>query len=503
MNQETQYLLALDQGTTSSRAIVFNQQGKVVTDAQRDFEQKFPKPGWVEHDPMEIWTSQAAVATEAMMKAGLSAHQVAGIGITNQRETTILWDRNTGEPLYNAIVWQDRRTSAYCNELKERGKSDMVRDKTGLIIDAYFSATKIKWILDHVAGARDKAAKGEVCFGTVDSWLIWKLSNGSTHCTDSTNASRTMLYNIHDQQWDQELLDLFDIPATILPEVKSSSEVVGTTSGRIFSAKIPIAGIAGDQQAALFGQLCMEKGMAKTTYGTGCFLVMNTGEQPVKSNNQLLTTIAWKLNGKVTYALEGSVFIGGAAIQWLRDGIQVIEHARESEGMATSLADNEGVYFVPALTGLGAPYWDQDARGAFFGITRGTTSAHFARAALESIAYQVHDVLRAMEKDSGVPIRELKVDGGATENNFLIQFQTDILNCTVKRPMMRETTALGAAYLAGLAVGYWKDIAELQSLGQEADVFEPTMDAETVEKNLHFWHKAIERTRNWAVNPNQ
>ncbi|WP_162053197.1 glycerol kinase GlpK [Pontibacter pamirensis] len=503
MNHETQYLLALDQGTTSSRAIVFNQQGKVVTDAQRDFEQKFPKPGWVEHDPMEIWTSQAAVATEAMMKAGLSAHQVAGIGITNQRETTILWDRNTGEPLYNAIVWQDRRTSAYCNELKERGKSELVREKTGLIIDAYFSATKVKWILDHVAGAREKAAKGEVCFGTVDSWLIWKLSDGNTHCTDSTNASRTMLYNIHKQQWDQELLDLFDIPATILPEVKSSSEVVGTTSGRIFSAKIPIAGIAGDQQAALFGQLCMEKGMAKTTYGTGCFLVMNTGEQPVRSNNQLLTTIAWKLDGKVTYALEGSVFIGGAAIQWLRDGIKVIGHARESEGMATSLANNEGVYFVPALTGLGAPYWDQDARGAFFGITRGTTSAHFARAALESIAYQVHDVLRAMEKDSGVPMRELKVDGGATENNFLMQFQTDILNCTVKRPKMRESTALGAAYLAGLAVGYWKDMAELKSLGQEADVFEPSMDAETAEKNLHFWHKAIERTRNWAVNPNQ
>ncbi|MFD2999363.1 glycerol kinase GlpK [Pontibacter toksunensis] len=503
MNQDKQYLLALDQGTTSSRAIVFDRQGKIVADAQRDFEQKFPKPGWVEHDPMEIWTSQAGVATEAIMRAGLSAIQIAGIGITNQRETTILWDRSTGEPLYNAIVWQDRRTSAYCNELKEMGKSEMVREKTGLIIDAYFSATKIKWILDNVAGARDKAASGEVCFGTVDSWLIWKLSNADTHCTDSTNASRTMLYNIHTEQWDQELLELFDIPVNILPEVKSSSEVVGTTAGRILSARIPIAGIAGDQQAALFGQLCMEKGMAKTTYGTGCFLVMNTGYKPVKSNNQLLTTIAWKIDGKLTYALEGSVFIGGAAIQWLRDGIRILNHASESEEMATSLASNEGVYFVPALTGLGAPYWDQDARGAFFGITRGTNSAHFARAALESIAYQVHDVLKAMEKDSGEPTRELKVDGGATANNFLMQFQTDILNCTVKRPLMRETTALGAAYLAGLAVGYWKDIDELMSLGQEADVFKPEMDAAAVERNLQLWHRAIERTRNWAVNQNQ
>lgn len=500
MTKIKQYILALDQGTTSSRAIVFDKQGQVVADAQRDFAQHFPKPGWVEHDPMDIWTSQAAVATEAITKANLSADQIAAIGITNQRETTIVWDRNTGKPIYNAIVWQDRRTSAYCNALKAKDLSNFVTEKTGLIIDAYFSATKIKWILDHVDGARERASKGELCFGTVDSWLIWKLSNGAKHYTDITNASRTMLFNIHTQEWDQALLDLFEIPASMLPEVKSSSEVVCTTSGKIFSEKIPIAGIAGDQQAALFGQLCIKKGMAKTTYGTGCFLVMNTGSSPVKSTNQLLTTIAWKIDGKVTYALEGSVFIGGAAIQWLRDGIKIIGHARESQSLATSLPNNEGVYFVPALTGLGAPYWDQDARGAFFGITRGTTAAHFARAALEAIAYQVHDVLKAMEKDSGVPIRELKVDGGATENDFLMQFQTDILQCTVMRPKMLETTALGAAYLAGLAVGYWTDVAELKLLWEDDHVFEPKMDAETVEKNLHLWDKAIDRSKNWIIN---
>lgn len=497
MNQPKQFILALDQGTTSSRAIVFNKQGKVVSEAQRPFEQRFPKPGWVEHDPVEIWTSQASVATEAITKANLAADQIAGIGITNQRETTILWDRNTGEPLYNAIVWQDRRTSAYCNELKAQGWSELISNKTGLIIDAYFSATKIKWILDHVPGARERAEKGGICFGTVDSWLIWKLSGGSNHCTDITNASRTMLYNIHEQQWDQELLELFDIPANILPEVRPSSEVICTTSGRIFSARIPIAGVAGDQQAALFGQLCLEKGMAKTTYGTGCFLVMNTGDKPVKSSNQLLTTIAWKIDGKVSYALEGAVFIGGAAVQWLRDGIKLIDDANKSEELATSLADNEGVYFVPALTGLGAPYWDQDARGAFFGITRGTKAAHFARASLEAIAYQVYDVIKAMEKDSDAQIHTLKVDGGATVNNFLMQFQTDILNCTVRRPKMRETTSLGAAYLAGLAVGYWKDVEELKSLWEEDNVFEPKMDAEAVERNLHLWHKAVARSKNW------
>ena len=498
MSQHEQYILALDQGTTSSRAILFNKKGKIVTDANRVFEQHFPKPGWVEHDPMEIWTSQLSVATEAVSKANISAEQIAAIGITNQRETTILWDRNTGEPIYNAIVWQDRRTSAYCNELKAKGLQDMISNKTGLIIDAYFSASKIKWILDNVEGAKEKAARGEICFGTVDSWLIWKLSGGSKHYTDITNASRTQLYNIHEQQWDKELLELFDIPANILPEVKPSSEVCCTTSGKIFAAKIPIAGIAGDQQAALFGQLCTTKGMAKTTYGTGCFLVMNTGDQPVKSNNKLLTTIAWQIDGKVSYALEGAIFIGGAAIQWLRDGIKIFDHVKTSEELANSLPDNEGVYFVPALTGLGAPYWDQDARGAFFGITRGTTSAHFARATLEAIAYQVHDVLKAMEKDSDAKILELRVDGGATVNNFLIQFQTDILNCKVKRPKMLETTALGAAYLAGLAVGYWKDVDELKGLWEEDQVFEPKMGREAVDKKLHFWHKAVERTKSWV-----
>jgi len=497
MSQDHQFILALDQGTTSSRAILFDKQGQIVTKAQRDFEQIFPQPGWVEHDPVEIWTSQASVATEAITKANISADQIAGIGITNQRETTILWDRKTGVPVYNAIVWQDRRTSQYCNQLKEEGHFDLISSKTGLIIDAYFSATKVKWILDNVSGVREKADKGEICFGTVDSWLIWKLSNGSKHYTDITNASRTMLYNIHTQAWDQELLDLFDIPRGILPEVKSSSEIICTTSGKIFSAKIPIAGIAGDQQAALFGQLCTDKGMAKTTYGTGCFLVMNTGKAPVQSNNKLLTTIAWQINGETTYALEGSVFIGGAAIQWLRDGIKIISHARETEKMALDLPDNEGVYFVPALTGLGAPYWDQDARGAFFGITRGTSVAHFSRAALESIAYQVHDVLKAMEKDSNGKTKEMRVDGGATENDFLMQFQSDILNCKLTRPKFLETTALGAAYLAGLAVGFWKDTEELKSLWEKGSTFKPQMDQDKAAKYLGYWHKAVERSKGW------
>ncbi len=497
MTQPDKFILALDQGTTSSRAIIFNKEGKIVSDAQRLFEQYFPKPGWVEHDPMEIWTTQVTVATEAATKVNITAAQIAAIGITNQRETTILWNRKTGEPLYNAIVWQDRRTTAYCKELIAEGKSEMVKGKTGLIIDAYFSATKIRWILENIEGAREQAENGEICFGTVDSWLVWKLSGGSKHLTDITNASRTMLYNIHEQQWDKELLALFEIPAGILPEVRSSSEVFCTTSGKIFAQKIPIAGIAGDQQAALFGQLCTKKGMAKTTYGTGCFLVMNTGDKPVNSKNQLLTTIAWKINDKVTYALEGSVFIGGAAIQWLRDEIGVIKDAKSSETLANSLEDNEGVYFVPALSGLGAPHWDQEARGAIFGITRGTGPAHFARASLEAIAYQVHDVLKAMEKDSGIETRSLRVDGGATINNFLMQFQTDMLNCTVKRPKMLETTALGAAYLAGLAVGFWKDIEELKELWEEDQVFEPKMDADVVEKNLYFWKKAVERSKNW------
>jgi glycerol kinase len=498
MSEEQKYIMALDQGTTSSRAIIFSKEGQIEAVAQKDFEQKFPKPGWVEHDPIEIWTSQVSVVTEALSKNNLRPSQIAAIGITNQRETTILWDRQTGKPLYNAIVWQDRRTSAYCNQLKEQGLSDMVNDKTGLIIDAYFSGTKIKWILDNVEGVREKAERGEVCFGTVDSWLIWKLSGGKHHITDITNASRTMLFNIHERQWDQELLDLLDIPASLLPEVKPSSEVYCTTSGDILSAQIPIAGIAGDQQAALFGQLCYDPGMAKTTYGTGCFLVMNTGDKPVKSANQLLTTIAWQIGGEVTYALEGSVFIGGAAIQWLRDGLELFRHAKESEALAENLKDNDGVYFVPALTGLGAPYWDQDARGAFFGITRGTTRAHFTRAALEAIAYQVTDVLKAMEKDSGESTKEMKVDGGAVANNFLMQFQTNLIQCEVKRPKITETTALGAAYLAGLAVGFWKDREELMGMSATDKTFSPNMEQQEVDKNLKFWHKAVERAKHWT-----
>lgn len=494
----SQYILSLDQGTTSSRAIVFDKKGQIVSVEQKDFKQYFPKSGWVEHDPQEIWSSQSSVMIEALANNGIKAADLAAIGITNQRETTIVWDRKTGKAIYNAIVWQDRRTAAFCDELKSMGKAFFIAEKTGLVLDAYFSATKIKWILDHVKGAKEKALNGDLAFGTVDSWLVWKLTDGQIHVTDISNASRTMLYNIHEKQWDQELLELFDIPAAILPEVKSSSEIYGTTAGDILSHKIPIAGIAGDQQAALFGQLCTQPGMAKTTYGTGCFLVMNTGEKPVKSNNQLLTTIAWEVNGKVHYALEGSVFIGGAAIQWLRDGIELFGHAKESEKLAISLEDNDGVYFVPALAGLGAPHWDQNARGAFFGITRGTTIAHMTRAALEAIAYQVYDVIKAMEKDSGEPTKELRVDGGATANNFLMQFQADILGCKIQRPKIIETTALGAAFLAGLAVGFWKNEEELKALWQTDKSFNPQMDEEKAEKFLHFWHKAVERSKNWV-----
>lgn len=493
-----QYILSLDQGTTSSRAIVFDKKGQIISVAQKDFKQYFPKSGWVEHDPQEIWATQSAVMIESLANEGIKASEIAAIGITNQRETTVVWDRETGKPLYNAIVWQDRRTSAYCDELKAKGKAKLIAEKTGLILDAYFSATKIKWILDNVEGARDRAEKGELAFGTIDTWLIWKLTSGKTHATDISNASRTMIYNIHEEKWDQELLRLFDIPENMLPEVKESSELIGETSGDILSHKIPIAGVAGDQQAALFGQLCTQSGMAKTTYGTGCFLVMNTGENPVTSQNKLLTTIAWKVNGKTNYALEGSVFIGGAAIQWLRDGMEMFGHAKESEKLAISLKDNDGVYFVPALSGLGAPHWDQDARGAFFGITRGTTIAHMTRAALEAIAYQVNDVLKAMEKDSGEATKELRVDGGATANNFLMQFQSDILGCKITRPKIIETTAIGAAFLAGLAVGFWKDEQELKSLWEADKSFEPAMNKEKVEKYLHFWHKAIERSKNWA-----
>jgi glycerol kinase len=498
MTQEKPYLMALDQGTTSSRAIIFDKKGQIVSVAQKDFKQHFPNSGWVEHDPSEIWTSQSTVMVESLIDKGIRADQIAGIGITNQRETTIIWDRKTGNPIYNAIVWQDRRTANYCNQLKEQGHSEIIAEKTGLIIDAYFSATKIRWILQNVEGARKKAEAGELAFGTVDSWLIWNLTAGKTHVTDITNASRTMIYNIHSQEWDKELLELFDIPASLLPEVKSCSEIYCETAGDVLSVKIPIAGIAGDQQAALFGQLCTKPGMAKTTYGTGCFLVMNTGTEAVKSENKLLTTVAWKIGDEINYALEGSVFIGGAAIQWLRDGIELFGNAKDSEKLATSLDDNDGVYFVPALTGLGAPHWDQNARGAFFGITRGTTIAHMTRAALEAIAYQVHDVLKAMEKDSGKPTQELRVDGGATANNFLMQFQADLLGCEIKRPKIIETTAIGAAFLAGLAVGFWKNQDEIQSLWESDRNFHPEMDSEKREKMLHFWHKAVERSKNWA-----
>lgn len=490
--------MALDQGTTSSRAIIFDKQGQIVSVAQKEFKQYFPKQGWVEHDANEIWISQSAVMIEALVNKDIRADQIAAIGITNQRETTIVWDRKTGKPIHKAIVWQDRRTAAFCNELKEKGLAELIAAKTGLIIDAYFSATKIRWILENVKGARERAEAGELAFGTVDSWLIWKLTAGKSHMTDITNASRTMIFNIHSQEWDQELLDLFEIPKSMLPEVKTCSEVFCQTAGDVLSVKIPIAGVAGDQQAALFGQLCIEPGMAKTTYGTGCFLVMNTGKEAVQSKNQLLTTVAWKIGDEINYALEGSVFIGGAAIQWLRDGISLFGHAKETEKLAMSLDDNDGVYFVPALAGLGAPHWDQNARGAFFGITRGTTIAHMTRAALEAIAYQVYDVLKAMEKDSGKPTQELRVDGGATANNFLMQFQADLLGCEIKRPQIIETTAIGAAFLAGLAVGFWKDRDELQALWSADRSFIPEMTEGKKEKLIHFWHKAVERSKNWV-----
>ena len=498
MTQNKPYLMALDQGTTSSRAIIFDKKGQIVSVAQKDFKQYFPQSGWVEHDPQEIWTSQSSVMIESLVSKGIRADQIAGIGITNQRETTIVWDRKTGKAIHKAIVWQDRRTASFCNELKEKGHAELIASKTGLIIDAYFSATKIRWILNNVEGARARAEAGELAFGTVDSWLVWNLTAGKNHITDITNASRTMLYNIHSQEWDQELLDLFEIPSSLLPEVKSCSEVYCETAGDVLRVKIPIAGIAGDQQAALFGQLCTEPGMAKTTYGTGCFLVMNTGKEAVRSKNQLLTTVAWKIGDEINYALEGSVFIGGAAIQWLRDGIGLLGNANESEKLAMSLKDNDGVYFVPALAGLGAPHWDQDARGAFFGITRGTTIAHMTRAALEAIAYQVYDVLKAMEKDSGKPTQELRVDGGATANNFLMQFQADLLGCEIKRPQIIETTAIGAAFLAGLAVGFWESREEIQSLWTADRSFTPEMDSDNREKLIHFWHKAVDRSKNWV-----
>ncbi len=492
-----EYILALDQGTTSSRAIVFDHKGQIRSVAQKEFTQIFPQPGWVEHDPNEIWSTQASVAAEATVKIGINGKNIRAIGITNQRETTIVWDRETGLPIYNAIVWQDRRTADYCDQLKKDGLTNLIRSKTGLIIDAYFSASKIKWILTHVEGAKALADKGLLAFGTVDSWLVWKFTRGKVHVTDVTNASRTMLYNIRTQQWDKELLQIFGIPESMLPEVKQSSEVYGETVTTIFASKIPIAGIAGDQQAALFGQMCIDKGMVKNTYGTGCFMLMNIGDHFIESKNNLLTTIAWKINGKVQYAFEGSIFIGGAVVQWLRDGLGIIKTSAGVEPLALSEPDTGGVYFVPAFAGLGAPYWDQNARGAIMGITRGSTAGHIARAAIEAIAYQTVDVLKAMEADAGLKIKELRVDGGATANNLLMQFQADLLNCKVIRPHIVETTALGAAYLAGLAVGYWKDVDEIQQQWQSERDFVPGIDSSKAEELLAGWKKAVNATRSF------
>jgi len=491
------FILALDQGTTSSRAILFDRAGRIVDAVQRDFPQHFPKPGRVEHDPQDIWSSQVSVAAEVLAKRGLAGADIAAIGITNQRETTVVWDRATGEPVYNAIVWQDRRTATFCDELKAAGHAELIRAKTGLVLDAYFSGTKVKWILDHVPGARDRAERGELCFGTVDSWLVWKLTQGKRHITDTSNASRTLLFNIHTLQWDDELLALFDVPRAMLPEVRPSSELYGHTDPERFGSAIPIAGIAGDQQAALFGQLCTSPGMVKNTYGTGCFLLMNTGDTPVTSANQLLTTVGWTIGGRTTYALEGSVFVGGAAVQWLRDGLKLIDASSDINALAASVPDSDGVIFVPALTGLGAPYWDPHARGAILGITRGTTDAHIARATLEGIAYQVHDIVRAMEADAGTPCTELRVDGGASASDLLLQIQADLLRTRIVRPASIETTALGAAYLAGLAVGYWPGIDALQQQWTADRSFEPLADATTTEQGIRRWHRAVDGVRNW------
>ena len=488
------YILALDQGTTSSRAIVFDHSGKICSVAQKEFTQHFPKPGWVEHDPNEIWSSEAAVIAEAISAIDINGLDIAAIGITNQRETTIVWDIDTEEPIYNAIVWQDRRTAEYCDKLKAQGLVDKVREKTGLIIDAYFSGTKIKWILDNVPGARERAEKGKLRFGNVDSWLVWRLTRGEVHCTDVTNASRTMLFNINTLQWDDDLLKLLDIPRSMMPEVKSSSEVYGHTKTTIFAHEVPIAGIAGDQQSALFGQMCLTPGSIKNTYGTGCFVMLNIGDKPLLSKNNLLTTVAWKIGDEVKYALEGSIYVGGSVVQWLRDGLGFIKSSSEVEELASSVPDSGGVYFVPALTGLAAPYWDQYARGTIVGITRGTTRAHIARAALDGIAFQTYDIAQAMAKDLGAPLTELKVDGGASRNNLLMQFQSNLLGIPVVRPKITETTALGAAYLAGLAVGFLKNIDEIKSQWQVERTFNPVPENEEIENAKKGWQDAIQRT---------
>ena len=495
---EKKYIVALDQGTTSSRAVIFNKKGEIVTVSQKEFHQIYPQPGWVEHDPMEIWGCQSGVMREAIETTSIDPKQIAAIGITNQRETTIVWDKNTGKPIYNAIVWQCRRTSKICDELIEKGLEEIIKDKTGLIIDAYFSATKIKWILDNVKGAREKANRGELLFGTVDTWLIWKLTNRQVHVTDYSNASRTMMFNINDLKWDEDILRELDIPLSMLPEVKPSSYIYGYTNELMLGESIPIAGCAGDQQSALFGQTCFEEGSAKNTYGTGCFLLMNTGNKLVKSKNGLLTTIAWGIDDKVNYALEGSIFMGGASIQWLRDELRMIKTASDSEDYATKVEDTNGVYVVPAFTGLGAPYWDMYARGTILGLSRGAKKEHIIRATLESIAYQTKDVLSAMEEDSNINLKHLKVDGGASNNNFLMQFQSDILNANIDRPKIVETTALGAAYLAGLAVGFYESMDEIKSKYMVDKYFTPNMDEEKRIKLYKCWKKSVSRALHWA-----
>ena len=491
------YILALDQGTTSSRAILFGHDGSIAAVAQKEFQQIFPEPGWVEHDPMEIWVSQATVAKEAMLKLNIKAEGIAAIGITNQRETTVVWDRKTGIPIYNAIVWQDRRTAGYCDQLRNEGHAQKIKEKTGLILDAYFSGTKLKWILDHVEGAREKAALGELAFGTIDTWLLWKLTEGEVHATDVSNASRTMMFNIETMDWDFELLKLLDIPSTLLPQVKSNSEIYGYATA-IHLNEVPIAGMAGDQQSALFGQMCTEVGMVKNTYGTGCFMLMNTGDKLVRSNNNLLTTVAWKIGDSTNYALEGSVFIAGAAVQWLRDGLKIIKKSSDVQALAETVDDADGVVVVPAFSGLGAPHWNPYSRGTIFGITRGTKDAHIARATLESIAYQTYDVLKAMESDAGLPIKELRVDGGATVNDMLMQFQSDVLSVKVLRPEVIETTALGAAYLAGLAVGYWADIESISAQWKVSGSFSPCMPEEKKQEHLANWQRAVTAVLAWS-----
>lgn len=493
-----QYILALDQGTTSCRAVIFDKKGQIISSAQEEFTQHFPNPGWVEHDPKEIWKTQSTMARKALKKAGVNPGEIAGIGITNQRETVVVWDKETGQPIYPAIVWQDKRTSEYCDELKSQGYEDLIRRKTGLVIDAYFSGTKVKWILDHVEGAREKARSGKLLMGTIDTWLIWNMTQGEQHITDVTNACRTLFFNINTLDWDGEVLELMDIPKEMLPEVRQSSEVYGRSAKKFLGEPVPISGIAGDQQAALFGQMCTQKGMVKNTYGTGCFMLMNIGEKPIVSENNLLTSVAWQIGGKTQYMLEGSIFIAGAVVQWLRDSLKIIKKSSDVESLASSVSDSGGVYFVPAFAGLGAPHWNQKARGTLFGLTRGSTNAHIARAALEAIAYQTMDIVKAMEADSGIGIGELRVDGGATVNNLLMQFQADVLNTVTVRPKVVETTVMGAAFLAGLAVGYWTDLDDIEKIWEAETSFIPTSKRENVEAGIAGWYRAIEALEFWS-----